>query len=173
MSTCKKSHARMPDASAARNCRHVSDARRGAGPSPEAARIRRTVPSPTRYPDPATHPESGDIPSVDSAAPAAPPAPAPRPEPVGVPMRSDSSISYPPGTGARPARCPGSRSGATAGARGSSLAKAPSTPPTACRAPNSTSPSSCTRYPDGMTRQPSIKRPAACASWLANHCIPP
>jgi hypothetical protein len=33
-STCRKSHARMPDAWAARNCRQVGDARRGAGPSP-------------------------------------------------------------------------------------------------------------------------------------------
>jgi len=37
----------MPDAWAARNCRRVGDARRGAGPRP-AARIRRIVPSPTR-----------------------------------------------------------------------------------------------------------------------------
>jgi hypothetical protein len=34
-----KSHARMPDAWAFRNCRHVGDARRGAGPSPAAARM--------------------------------------------------------------------------------------------------------------------------------------
>ena len=46
----RKSHARIPDAWAARNCRHVGDARRGAGPSPAADRIRRIVPSPTRYP---------------------------------------------------------------------------------------------------------------------------
>jgi hypothetical protein len=52
VSACKKSHARMPDAGAARNCRHVGDERRGAGPSPAAARIRRIVPSPTRYPRP-------------------------------------------------------------------------------------------------------------------------
>jgi hypothetical protein len=32
--TCTKSHARMPGAWAFRNCRHVGDARRGAGPSP-------------------------------------------------------------------------------------------------------------------------------------------
>jgi len=42
--------------SAARNCRHVGDARRGAGPSPAAARIRRTVPSPTRCPKPSSSP---------------------------------------------------------------------------------------------------------------------
>src|SRR3954463_8375729 len=40
----KKSHARTPEAWAARNCLHVGDARRGAGPSPAAARIRRIVP---------------------------------------------------------------------------------------------------------------------------------
>ena len=40
----------------ARNCRQVGDARRGAGPSPAAARIRRIVPSPTRYPRPSSSP---------------------------------------------------------------------------------------------------------------------
>jgi len=39
-----------------RNCRHVGGARRGEGPSPAAARIRRTVPSATRYPKPANSP---------------------------------------------------------------------------------------------------------------------
>ena len=39
MSTCRKSHARIPDAWEARNCRQVGDARRGAGVSPVAARI--------------------------------------------------------------------------------------------------------------------------------------
>src|SRR6266571_2409754 len=39
--TCRKSHARIPDACAARNCRQAGDARRGAGRSPAAARIRR------------------------------------------------------------------------------------------------------------------------------------
>ena len=53
VSTCKKSHARMPDAWAARSCRQAGAARRGAGPSPAAARIRRMVPSPIRYPSPA------------------------------------------------------------------------------------------------------------------------
>ena len=48
--------ARMPDAWAARNCRQVGDARRGAGRSPAAARIRRIVPSPTRYPRPSISP---------------------------------------------------------------------------------------------------------------------
>jgi hypothetical protein len=43
VSTCRKSHAKMPDACAIRNCRHVGDARRGAGPSPPAAR-KRTAP---------------------------------------------------------------------------------------------------------------------------------
>jgi hypothetical protein len=56
VSTCRKSQARMPDAWLARNCRHVGDARRGAGPRPAAARIRRIVPSPTRYPRPSSSP---------------------------------------------------------------------------------------------------------------------
>jgi hypothetical protein len=38
--------ARMPDAWDARNCRQVGEVRRGAGPNPAAARIRRIVPSP-------------------------------------------------------------------------------------------------------------------------------
>ena len=38
------------DAGAVRNCRQVGDARRGAGPSPAAARIRRMVPSPLGIP---------------------------------------------------------------------------------------------------------------------------
>jgi len=38
------------------DCRHVSDARRGAGPSPVAATIRRIVPSPTRNPIPSSSP---------------------------------------------------------------------------------------------------------------------
>jgi len=44
------------DACAARNCRQVGDARRGAGRSPAAARIRRIVPSPIRYPRPTSSP---------------------------------------------------------------------------------------------------------------------
>ena len=48
MSTCRKSHARTPWAWAARNCRQVGDARRGAGFSRAALRILRIVPSPTR-----------------------------------------------------------------------------------------------------------------------------
>src|SRR5262245_7618790 len=56
VSTCRKSQARIPDAWAARNCRQGGDARRGAGPSPAAARIRRIVPSPTRYPTPSNSP---------------------------------------------------------------------------------------------------------------------
>ena len=40
----------MPDAWLARNCRQVGDARRGAGPSPAAARIRRIVPLPHPVP---------------------------------------------------------------------------------------------------------------------------
>jgi hypothetical protein len=54
VSTCRKSQARMPDAWAVRNCRHVGDARRGAGPRPTACRIRRIVPSPTRHPKPSS-----------------------------------------------------------------------------------------------------------------------
>ena len=48
VSACRKSHARIPDAWEARNCRQVGDARRGAGMSPAAARIRRIVPAPMR-----------------------------------------------------------------------------------------------------------------------------
>ena len=48
VSACRKSHARIPDAWEARNCRQVGDARRGAGVNPAAARIRRMVPAPTR-----------------------------------------------------------------------------------------------------------------------------
>ena len=48
VSTCKKSHDRIPDAWEARNCRQLGDVRRGAGVSPAAARIRRIVPSPIR-----------------------------------------------------------------------------------------------------------------------------
>jgi hypothetical protein len=40
----------MPDAWSARNCRHVGDVRRGAGPSLAAARVRQTVPAPTGTP---------------------------------------------------------------------------------------------------------------------------
>jgi hypothetical protein len=50
VSTCRKSHARIPAAWEARSCRQVGDARRGAGVSPAAARIRRIVPAPMRYP---------------------------------------------------------------------------------------------------------------------------
>jgi hypothetical protein len=39
VSACRKSHARIPDAWEARNCRQVGDARRGEGVSPAAARI--------------------------------------------------------------------------------------------------------------------------------------
>jgi hypothetical protein len=117
VSTCRKSQARMPDAWLARNCRHVGDARRGAGPRPAAARIRRIVPSPTRYPRPSSSPWMRCTPSAGSAAPAAPPAPAPRPRPVVAPTPLDRSTSSAPGAGARPAGSPGSRSGAAAGAR--------------------------------------------------------
>jgi hypothetical protein len=48
VSTCKKPHARIPDAWEAKNCRQVGDAWRGAGLSPAAARIRRIVPVPMR-----------------------------------------------------------------------------------------------------------------------------
>ncbi|MGO9193222.1 MAG: hypothetical protein ACLP8X_32880 [Streptosporangiaceae bacterium] len=44
MSTCRKSQARIPDAWDVRNWCHVGDVRRGAGPSPALARIRRIVP---------------------------------------------------------------------------------------------------------------------------------
>ena len=48
VSTCRKSHDRIPAAWEARNWRQVGDARRGAGVSPAAARIRRIVPAPMR-----------------------------------------------------------------------------------------------------------------------------
>ena len=48
VSTCRKSHDKIPAAWEARNWRHVGDARRGAGVSPAAARIRRIVPAPMR-----------------------------------------------------------------------------------------------------------------------------
>jgi hypothetical protein len=53
---CRKSAARIPEAWEVRNCRQVGDARRGAGLSPAAARIRRMVPSPTRWPRPRSSP---------------------------------------------------------------------------------------------------------------------
>jgi hypothetical protein len=56
VSTCRKSHARIPEAWAARNCRQVGDVWRGAGLRSAAARIRRIVPSPTRWPRPASSP---------------------------------------------------------------------------------------------------------------------
>ncbi len=78
MSTCRKSHARIPDAwdvrnwrqvgdvrrgagpspalARVRNWRQVGDVRRGAGPSPALARIRRIVPSPARWPGPGSSP---------------------------------------------------------------------------------------------------------------------
>ena len=56
VSTCRKSHARIPAAWEARNCRQVGDARHGAGVSPAAARIRRMVPAPMRYPRPRSSP---------------------------------------------------------------------------------------------------------------------
>jgi hypothetical protein len=48
VAACKKSHARIPGAWEAGNCRQAGDARRGAGLSPAAARIRRIVPVPVR-----------------------------------------------------------------------------------------------------------------------------
>jgi hypothetical protein len=53
---CRKSNARIPDAWEAGNCCQVGDARRGAGVSPAAARIRRIVPAPIRYPSPRSSP---------------------------------------------------------------------------------------------------------------------
>jgi hypothetical protein len=48
VSACRKSQARIPAAWEARKCCQVGQTRRGAGPSPAAARIRRIVPSPIR-----------------------------------------------------------------------------------------------------------------------------
>src|ERR1035438_10138464 len=56
VSACTKSHGNIPDAWDVRNCRQVGDARRGAGLSPAAARIRRIVPSPMRWPRPRSSP---------------------------------------------------------------------------------------------------------------------
>ncbi len=56
VSACRKSHARIPAAWEVRNCRQAGDARRGAGVSPAAARIRRMVPAAMRYPRPASSP---------------------------------------------------------------------------------------------------------------------
>ncbi|HEY6313324.1 MAG TPA: BREX system ATP-binding domain-containing protein [Streptosporangiaceae bacterium] len=56
VSTCRKPHARIPDAWEARNCRQVGDARRGEGLSLAAARIRRIVPAPMRWPRPRSSP---------------------------------------------------------------------------------------------------------------------
>jgi hypothetical protein len=53
----------IPDAWVVRNCRQVGDARRGAGPSPAAARIRRIVPSPPGAPGQAAHPEYAGSPA--------------------------------------------------------------------------------------------------------------
>jgi hypothetical protein len=50
VSAGRKSHARIPDAWAARNCRQAGEVRCGAGVSPAAARIRRMVPAPIRWP---------------------------------------------------------------------------------------------------------------------------
>ena len=50
VSTCRKSQASIPDAWDVGNWRHVGEVRRGAGPSPALARIRRIVPLPARWP---------------------------------------------------------------------------------------------------------------------------
>src|SRR5258708_9795839 len=62
VSTCGKSRARMPDAWLARNCRQVGGARRGAGPRPAAARIRRIVPPPPGVPGRSVRPGCASIP---------------------------------------------------------------------------------------------------------------
>ena len=65
------SHDRMPEAWEVRNCRQVGEARRGAGQSPAAARIRWMVLSPTRRPRPRSSPWIRRVPTADSLWPAA------------------------------------------------------------------------------------------------------
>ena len=88
----RRMRARIPDAWTARNCRQAGDARRGAGPSPAAARIRRIVPHPVPQ---AQHLalDPPVTPTVGSRGPSAPPAHAPRPGPAGVPACPRRSIS--------------------------------------------------------------------------------
>jgi hypothetical protein len=59
VSTWAEPQARSPAAWAARICCQVGDAHQGAGVSPAAARIRRIVPAPVRYPRPGAHPGCG------------------------------------------------------------------------------------------------------------------
>jgi hypothetical protein len=56
VSTVKKSQATIPPPWARKNCRHVSDDRRGAGSIPDGCRIDQTVLAATRMPSPASSP---------------------------------------------------------------------------------------------------------------------
>jgi hypothetical protein len=92
VSTCRKSHAKMPYACVIRNCRHVGDARRGAGPSPAAARIRRIVPASTRYPRPGSSPWMRRYPQRGFCRARVLYERGPDPGPAAVPARPDTSI---------------------------------------------------------------------------------
>ncbi len=116
VSTCRRSHARIPDAWAARNCRQVGDARRGAGVSPAAARIRRMVRSRAGARGRGAHPGCGGVPIAGSAWPAAGPAHGSPPGPAGARCYWDRSTCSSPCAGATRAAWRVSRSGAAAGA---------------------------------------------------------
>ncbi len=115
VSACKKSHDRIQDAWEVRNCRQVGDVRRGAGLSPAAARIRRIVPSPMRWPRPRSSPWMRRCPQRGFCLPAVGPARGSHPGSVVVRWCSGRSICSRPGAGARRAGCAASRSGAAEG----------------------------------------------------------
>src|ERR1019366_2429602 len=72
VSASRKSHDSISDACEVRNCRQVGDTRRGAGLRPAAARIRRIVPSPMRWPRPTSSPWMRRclwVPEIVSSAP--------------------------------------------------------------------------------------------------------
>jgi hypothetical protein len=100
-----------------RNCRQVGDARRGAGPNPAAARIRRIVLPPPGAPSRAAHPGCAGTPARVLPRQLL----HQRPHP-GWHRRSAWRVQVGPfpadqGDGARSARCPASRSGSAAAAR--------------------------------------------------------
>ena len=95
-----KSHDRIPEAWETRNCRQVGDARRGAGVSPAATRIRRIVPAPMRWPRPGVRLGCAGAPTSGSAWPAAGPAHGSPPGSAGVPWYTPGQPS--PVSGGRP-----------------------------------------------------------------------
>ncbi len=99
VSTCRKLHARIPDAWAARNCRQVGDARRGA--SRATARIRGIVPARDSTRGRAAHLGYVGAPTVGSAWPAAGPAHGSLPGPAGGAWYSDRSTCSSPGAQCR------------------------------------------------------------------------